>query len=218
MKLRIFLNLLIVFLFFISGCYQIITEPEYPWESESYIPGTVRSAGNSVLISFLGEYQFTDHVYLDSIKSWYHEPAEYCSNNPDSCRSIWDGGYYNLIYKYVADANPSVSAKIELQVDTSGNVFGGLQQLPQCSLASVDCKRLLPLDEIFNAAVKGGLKPGITDWEITFDYDGDLQTYIWNIRATYTRSEEYYSASGELYAVDAYRGIILKRLGWSRIA
>ncbi|MBD3273690.1 MAG: hypothetical protein GF372_00165 [Candidatus Marinimicrobia bacterium] len=215
---RMNILLAVVFLL-IAGCYQIITEPQHPWESESHIPAHITAVADSVLISFLGQYQFTDYVYLDLVESWYREPAEYCADNPDSCRSAGDKGFYNLVYKYTSDISPRISAVIQFQTDTLGNILGGLQTVPNCAYESVDCSQLLPLHEILYVAHEAGLKPGIDDWEIAFGWSEDSGTYVWRIRATYQRTtEQWYSASGELFIIDVFSGAVVQKFGWTAIS
>lgn len=209
----------VIAILLIAGCYQIITEPQPPWESESHIPAHIKVSADSVLISFLGQYQFTNYVYLDSVESWYREPAEYCADKPDSCRSVWDTGFYNLVYKYGSSTSLRICAVIRFQTDTLGNIIDGLQRVPHCSHESVDCGQLLPLHEILRAALNAGLKPGIDDWEVFFDWSEDSDACVWQIRATYQRTtERWYSASGELFSIHAFSGVVLEKLSWNEIS
>ena len=175
-----------------------------PIQRARAIPRPVLCGAETLVVQRVGKPFFQKHMALDFSASRFSPGTESTA-----------APHWTVVYR--VRNNKGAPNAIDVEVDGSGRPFGDqpVRGALDCVREPTACEFALDEGAARSAARKAGLAPGITPWNVQFQFvHGSWQRYAWTVLST---QGDGCNARGESYMIDPNTGRILEKSEWFTI-
>jgi hypothetical protein len=167
-------------------------------------PVDVVALARAAIVARVGQAFFDDYIGPPSAIAY--PPDKNCSVGMWNCTEGARKGGYSVVTFHLRIPNaPFVDWDLDCMVDADGQV--SRVAAPKCTSDPRECT--FPYDAMAaeSIAEAAGLEPGLRAWGVSFYWDRNLETFVWDVSNTLHEDES--SDDGRTVRIDANDGHVL---------
>jgi hypothetical protein len=165
------------------------------------LPAKIIETSDNFIISKVGEIFFNKFISLDSSKS----------------KKVKD--QFEMHYKLIHPEKSFVDEEILFYINNDGKVDTEKSIIGIPSIKETSAEIMFNLDEAAakEAAASYGLKEGLEDWKISYEWSPEYEQYVWRVLATYKAygESENFRGSGEEVFINPFDGSLISKQEWN---
>jgi hypothetical protein len=165
------------------------------------LPAEIIEASDNFIISKVGEPFFIKFISLDTSKS----------------KKIKD--QFEVHYKLTHPEKSFVDEEIIFYVNNNGKIDTekSIIGIPSIKETSAEIMFNFNEESARDAALSYGLKEGIKDWKVSYEWSALHKQYVWHVLATYKSygEDENFRGSGEEVYINPFDGSLISKQEWN---